>query len=187
MSSSDAARAGAALNAASVVETARMAAMNLRDMVGPSRDVVAESGAILGAGHPPEKPVRSISEGCATSGNNALWLLDSSTDVIEFQGNPAQVGRMKRVFYSLLFVLFSLPVTAQAACYADYKAKQDAPLRLHYGVAQINGPCTTSNAARELQTRLQQAGWTLLNVVSVFDDSGLAERKDSAGPHYLRY
>ncbi|HKK98531.1 MAG TPA: hypothetical protein VJ928_10125, partial [Marivita sp.] len=116
--------------------------MNLRDMVGPSRDVVAESGAILGAGHPPETPVSSISEGCVTSGNNALWLLDSSADVIEFQGNPAQVGCMKRVFYSLLFVLFSLPVTAQAACYADYKAKQDAPLRLHYGVAQINGPCT---------------------------------------------
>ncbi len=30
-------------------------------------------------------------------------------------------------------------------------------------------------------------GWSLLNVVSVFDESGLAERKDSAGPNYLRY
>jgi hypothetical protein len=32
-----------------------------------------------------------------------------------------------------------------------------------------------------------QAGWQLLNVLSVFDESGLEERKDSAGEYYLRY
>lgn len=94
---------------------------------------------------------------------------------------------MKHALALLLIAAFSWPAAAQAACYADYKAKQDTPLRLHYGVAEVRGDCTVAEATRELQTRLQQAGWTLLNVMSVFDESGLAERKDSAGPHYLRY
>lgn len=76
---------------------------------------------------------------------------------------------------------------AQAACYADYKAKQDDPLRLHYGVAQINEPCTAANAAVQLGPRVATGGWTLLNVVSTFDDSGLDERKASAGDFFLRY
>ncbi|MEM6886749.1 MAG: hypothetical protein AAF636_01280 [Pseudomonadota bacterium] len=75
---------------------------------------------------------------------------------------------------------------ADAACYADYKAKQDNPLRLHYGVAQVAN-CSKAGAATELIPRLAAAGWTLLNVVSVFDESGLAERKASAGPNYLRF
>lgn len=94
---------------------------------------------------------------------------------------------MKHIFPFLVAAALTLPATAQAACYADYKAKQDAPLRLHYGVAEISGPCTTASARQQLQSRLAQAGWTLLNVVSVFDETGLAERKDSAGPHFLRY
>ena len=74
-----------------------------------------------------------------------------------------------------------------AGCYADYKAKQDNPLRLHYGVAQINGPCDPASAANELAPRLAAGGWTLLNVVSVFVEDGLSSRKDSAGPNYLRF
>ncbi|WP_299401086.1 hypothetical protein [uncultured Roseobacter sp.] len=73
-----------------------------------------------------------------------------------------------------------------ADCYADYKAKQDNPLRLHYGVAQIS-QCSKSAAKAELSARLASRGWTLLNIVSVFDESGLAERKQSAGPNYLRF
>jgi len=46
---------------------------------------------------------------------------------------------MKKILLSLALVAFA--GTAQAECYADYKAKQDDPLRLHYGVAQISGPC----------------------------------------------
>lgn len=94
---------------------------------------------------------------------------------------------MKHVLTFLLLLTLSWPATAQAACYADYKAKQDAPLRLHYGVAEISDPCNVRSATQQLQPRLQNAGWTLLNVVSVFDDDGLAERKESAGPHFLRY
>ncbi|MCK0150209.1 hypothetical protein MWU54_09270 [Marivita sp. S6314] len=94
---------------------------------------------------------------------------------------------MKHVFAFLLLALLCVPATAQAACYADYKAKQDAPLRLHYGVAEISGACNVNAAAQQLDSRLARAGWTLLNVVSVFDENGLAERKESAGPHFLRY
>jgi hypothetical protein len=90
--------------------------------------------------------------------------------------------------YILLSVaLCAVPAFAQATCYADYKAKQDAPLRLHYGVARIDGGCSMSVAANELAPRLAQNGWTLLTVVSVFDASGLDERKASAGAHYLAY
>ncbi len=75
---------------------------------------------------------------------------------------------------------------ASAECYADYKAKQDNPLRLHYGVAEVS-QCSKNAARDELSKRLAAKGWTLLNIVSVFDRSGLAERKESAGPNYLRY
>ena len=85
-----------------------------------------------------------------------------------------------------LLMALALPAHA-AGCYADYKAKQDNPLRLHYGVAQINGPCSARAARAELQRRLAAQGWTLLNVLSVFGDEGLAQRKDSAGPNYLRF
>ena len=84
-------------------------------------------------------------------------------------------------------VMLALAGPAQAACYADYKAKQDNPLRLHYGVAQIDGTCSPKSAADQLRTRLAAQGWTLLTVLSVFDDQGLGERKDSAGNFYLRY
>ncbi len=87
---------------------------------------------------------------------------------------------------AILTVSLALPAHA-AGCYADYKAKQDNPLRLHYGVAQINGECTQANAQKQLTGRLSTQGWTLLNVLSVFGDEGLAQRRDSAGPNYLRF
>ena len=87
----------------------------------------------------------------------------------------------------LLILALLAPATAQAACYADYKAKRDDPLRLHYGVAEIAGACNANAAAAELRPRLAEAGWQLLNIVSVFDDSGLEERRDSAGQNFLRY
>lgn len=77
---------------------------------------------------------------------------------------------------------------AQAECYADYKAKQDNPLRLHYGVAQVSdGNCSPDAATGELAPRLDAAGWTLLNVLSTFGPEGLEERKANAGDYYLRY
>ncbi|OAN77182.1 hypothetical protein A8B82_13360 [Sulfitobacter sp. EhC04] len=96
---------------------------------------------------------------------------------------------MKHAILSILsagLIAAALPVSA-AGCYADYKAKQDNPLRLHYGVAQINGACNAGAAKAELSARLSAQGWTLLNILSVFGEDGLAQRRDSAGSNYLRF
>ncbi len=85
-----------------------------------------------------------------------------------------------------LCALLSTP--AGAACYADYKAKRDDPLRLHYGTARIDGAtCSTPVAEAQIRARIARDGWTLLNVLGVFDESGLAEREESAGKYHLRY
>ena len=89
-----------------------------------------------------------------------------------------------------LTCLFSglLPAPTMAAdCYADYKAKQDDPLRLHYGVAQVYGPCKKGAAKTEISSRLAPAGWTLLNVMSLFGPEGLQQRKADAGTYFLRF
>lgn len=93
---------------------------------------------------------------------------------------------MKHLFLSLLIATLWASA-ATAGCYADYKAKRDDPLRLHYGIVAIDGDCTKANAARELPLRLAADNWTLLNVLDIFDDAGLAERKESAGEYFLRY
>ncbi len=93
----------------------------------------------------------------------------------------------KRLILSAVLGLM-LAAPASAECYADYKAKQDDPLRLHYGVAQINdGNCSVAGAQGELAPRLVAAGWTLLTVLSTFGPEGLGERQASAGEHFLRY
>ena len=82
----------------------------------------------------------------------------------------------------------ALAFPAAADCYADYKAKQDRPLRLHYGVAQVSdGNCSRRGAAGEIAPRLAGDGWTLLNVLSTFGPEGLDERRQSAGDYFLRY
>ena len=83
-------------------------------------------------------------------------------------------------------LMLALALPAQAECYADYKAKQDDPLRLHYGVAQV-AACDKGAAEAELADRLAAAGWTLLNVLSVFGPEGLEERKASAAEYFLRF
>ncbi|MCX7558041.1 hypothetical protein OS190_00575 [Sulfitobacter sp. F26204] len=96
---------------------------------------------------------------------------------------------MKHTCFSIalaLVMISALPVQA-AGCYVDYKAKQDNPLRLQYGVAQINGTCDLRAAAAELAPRLAAQGWQLLNILSVFGEDGLDQRKDSAGQNYLRF
>ena len=87
----------------------------------------------------------------------------------------------------LTLIMLTLGSAAQAACYADYKAKQDNPLRLHYGVVEIEGPCTVQNAKRLLPRRLDSEGWTLLTVLGTFNENGLDSRRDSAGEYFLRF
>ncbi|WP_298905772.1 hypothetical protein [uncultured Aliiroseovarius sp.] len=90
---------------------------------------------------------------------------------------------------ALTLILVALASTAQAACYADYKAKRDNPLKLHYGVIELpDDACDNRKAAsRQISDRLEANGWSLLKVQSIFDATGLEERKDSAGQFFLRY
>ncbi|WP_166418038.1 hypothetical protein [Cochlodiniinecator piscidefendens] len=93
---------------------------------------------------------------------------------------------MKKYLILAFALLAAAPASAE--CYADYKAKQESPLRLHYGVIQIpDSACSTSAAASVIAGRINAGGWQLLDVVSVFDSSGLASRSGEAGDYYLRY
>lgn len=92
-------------------------------------------------------------------------------------------------FLLALAALATLASPASAACYADYKAKQENPLKLHYGVMRIDSnPCAMSgNVTAMVDQRLKSSGWQLLQVQSVFDDSGLEKRKSDAGEYFLRF
>ncbi|GGM09052.1 hypothetical protein GCM10011534_33800 [Pseudooceanicola nanhaiensis] len=96
--------------------------------------------------------------------------------------------RMTRFLLPLLAaaVITALPAIAEAACYADYKARRDNPLKLHYGVMQVSS-CDRGAAQGEVADRLARNGWTLLNVLGTFDESGLEKRKANAGEYYLRF
>ncbi|WP_187393748.1 hypothetical protein [Oceaniovalibus sp. ACAM 378] len=84
--------------------------------------------------------------------------------------------------------LFGFAASAEAACFADYKAKTDNPLKLHYGVIKLpQNACDSKSARAVIERRIGADGWQLLNVMSVFDESGLEQRKDSAGAYFLRY
>jgi hypothetical protein len=76
---------------------------------------------------------------------------------------------------------------AQEPCYADYKASQDDPLQLQYGVAEVLGECTVLAAEEELRPKLATDGWQLLEVMTTFGESGLEEKRESAGEYFLRY
>jgi hypothetical protein len=96
---------------------------------------------------------------------------------------------MKAHAFLLAGLFFCLPAMADAACYADYKAKRDEPLRLHYGVVKVaDGACPDgARVAADLARRISGDGWQLLNVVSLFDETGLDQRRESAGEFFLRY
>lgn len=102
----------------------------------------------------------------------------------------SEIG-MKRMNIHMLALALTLCLSApaSAACYADYKAKRDNPLRLHYGVMEVpNAVCQDKSLARkDVAARLKPEGWTLLNVLSVFRKAGLEKRKESAGEYFLRY
>jgi hypothetical protein len=77
---------------------------------------------------------------------------------------------------------------AAAACYADYRAQKTNPLDLHYGVIQLpDDACSVGAAAPVIAGRIASDGWQLLQVISVFDDSGLDARRSDAGAYFLRY
>lgn len=109
---------------------------------------------------------------------------------------PVALRRPMLSLLAALCVSVAVVAPARADCYVDYKAKADtrsktdAPLRLHYGVAQVTDAACNGDkgAARdELSARLSADGWKLLNIVSAFGPDGLDQRRDSAGPFFLRY
>ena len=93
---------------------------------------------------------------------------------------------MRAAALALLVALATTP--ASAACFADYKAKQDGPLRLHYGVIQLaDTDCASPDAAAAAVAARLGEGWELLQVVGTFGEDGLDERRASAGDYFLRY
>ncbi len=75
-----------------------------------------------------------------------------------------------------------------AGCYADYRARMDNPLRLHYGVVELPAnACSVAAAPPVVSSLIAAGGWTLLEVVSVFDDAGLDARRENAGEYFLRF
>jgi hypothetical protein len=117
------------------------------------------------------------------------WILNSGGAFRRVaQESKKGVSRMMRLFLAFVVVL-GAALPASAECYADYKAKQDNPLRLHYGVAQVSdAACANPKSAKgELSPRLAADGWTVLTVLSTFGPEGLGERKASAGEYFLRY
>ena len=112
-------------------------------------------------------------------------------DVIDFPRVTTQALLMTYARYLFLaFVgVLAFAGSVQAACFADYKAKRDNPLKLHYGVIQVDvSPCEVSKAVEaQVKGRVKAGGWTLLQVQSVFDDSGLESRKKDAGQYFLRF
>ena len=97
---------------------------------------------------------------------------------------------MKTLLLSTAFIAATaLAQPAGAACYADYKAKRDNPLQLHYGVIEVPDPACGSveDATPVVADRIGTDGWTLLGVLTLFGADGLEEKEESAGDFYLRY
>ena len=97
--------------------------------------------------------------------------------------------RPKALSGPILAALALLAWPAQAECFVEYKAKQDNPLQLAYGVSLVSDEICGDIGAQEadMAARLAADGWTLLKVLSSFGPEGLDERKASAGEFFLRY
>ncbi len=122
--------------------------------------------------------------------NNAGLLLDNDYELWQLLlNNSAKLSMFGTMMKKLILTLALMAASpAGASCYADYKAKQDNPLRLHYGVIELpDTACTKQNANGQIAQRIGVDGWQLLNILSIFAADGLEERKDSAGKYFLRY
>jgi hypothetical protein len=95
---------------------------------------------------------------------------------------------MKTTFLTAAFLALTLAGQASAQCYADYKAKQDSPLRLQYGIIELpQSACASVQAAREYaEPVISRSGWTLLQIESIFDAAEFQRRSANAGAIHLR-
>tara|TARA_B110000438_G_scaffold295942_1_gene339834 strand:+ start:244 stop:648 length:405 start_codon:yes stop_codon:yes gene_type:complete len=93
---------------------------------------------------------------------------------------------LKRIVFVFSFIVLCGP--ASSTCFVDYKAKKNNPLRLHYGVVEVDSSqCTIKKAEKVVSKRIEVGGWLLLGVMSLFDESGLEKRKSSAGKYFLLF
>ena len=94
---------------------------------------------------------------------------------------------MKTLVLSALFTL-TLAAHAQAQCFADYKAKQDNPLRLQYGIVELPASACGSvgAAAAYAAPVIARTGWTLLQIESIFGAAELPARSANAGAIHRR-
>ena len=93
---------------------------------------------------------------------------------------------VKLPLVAAMFAVLAAPL--HAGCFADYRANMDNPLRLHYGVIELpDSACSVAAAAPVISSRIASGGWTLMQVISIFDDSGLASRRADAGEFFLRF
>ncbi len=90
---------------------------------------------------------------------------------------------MKQILLSLALLGFAS--AAHANCYVEYKAKMDNPLRLQYGIVELPANACSVGAAAPYINRHLTGGWQLLEVMSVFDESGLAARRANAGANFF--
>lgn len=114
------------------------------------------------------------------SGNPALLL--------NFPRPEVTLLHMRHALLPLILALL-LPAAAQAQCYAEYKAKQDNPLRLHYGILVLDSAACPGPAAAEraVAQRLSGTGWTLLNVVGLSQAPPSDQQRANAGDFFLRF
>ncbi|MCT4557660.1 MAG: hypothetical protein N4A61_06330 [Pelagimonas sp.] len=96
---------------------------------------------------------------------------------------------MKQILFSMAFgLVLMVPTGALAECFVAYKAKQDSPLRLHFGVLSLPGDCPSkADATAQASRRLTNAGWTLLTITQLSETPPSLKTKADAGEHYLRY
>ena len=80
------------------------------------------------------------------------------------------------------------PGMAFADCYVEYKAKQDSPLRLHYGILALPGDCPgKARAQQRTESRLASQGWVLLNILGLSTSAPSDQQRANAGDYYLRF
>ncbi|WP_127106179.1 hypothetical protein [Pararhodobacter zhoushanensis] len=83
-------------------------------------------------------------------------------------------------------LVMALP--ASAACYAEYRAQQQNPVQLAFGVAEIRGgSCDAQSAATYLRSALARSGWTLSNIVSTVSSNSAPGNSGYTNGHYLRF
>ena len=108
--------------------------------------------------------------------------------VVVLLNNTGLGARVFLMRYIILIYAIFMVTTANAACYASYKAKRDDPLKLHYGVMQLpDQQCTPKAATQASALRLLPHGWILLNLLTVSLTIPTPTQKENAGENFLRY